>query len=36
MYRFYETDSDKTGREEKLEVDLKKLSKKHQDVLNSA
>jgi len=29
MYRFYETDADKTGREEKLETDLKKLTKKH-------
>ena len=36
MYRFYETDSQKTHREETMEKDHTKLQKKHQDVLNSA
>ena len=36
LYRFFDTDVDKTGREKRLEKDIKLLQSKHQSVLASA
>ena len=36
IFRFYDTETDKTSKEKKMEKDLKVLTKKHSNVLNSA